>query len=80
MAINHHIGRRPIAAFGNSGGEGPGLAVIVHHDDAEREYAYDRGAKIGGLDKALHEAEARGWTVISEFKQTPQIAAYFAPQ
>ena len=76
VAINRHIGRRPIAAFGNSdgdlqmlqyatGGDGPGLAVLVHHDDAEREYAYDRGSKIGGLDKALDEAEVRGWTVIS---------------
>ena len=76
VAINRHIGRRPIASFGNSdgdlqmlqyatGGDGPGLAVLVHHDDAEREYAYDRGSKIGGLDKALDEAEARGWTVVS---------------
>jgi phosphoserine phosphatase len=76
VAINLHIGRRPIAAFGNSdgdlqmlqyatGGDGPGLAVLVHHDDAEREYAYDRGSKIGRLDKALDEAEARGWVVIS---------------
>ena len=76
VAINRHIGRRPIASFGNSdgdlqmlqyatGGEGPGLAVLVHHDDAEREYAYDRGSKIGGLDKAWDEAETRGWTVVS---------------
>ena len=76
VAINRHIGQRPIAAFGNSdgdlqmlqyatGADGPGLAVLVHHDDAEREYAYDRGSKIGGLDKALDEAEARGWTVVS---------------
>jgi phosphoserine phosphatase len=76
VAINRYIGRRPIAAFGNSDGDlqmlqyatgtaGPGLAVLVHHDDAEREYAYDRGSKIGGLDKALDEAEARGWTVVS---------------
>ena len=76
VAINRHIGRRPIAAFGNSdgdlqmlqyatGGDGPGLAVLVHHDDAEREWAYDRGSKIGGLDEALDEAGSRGWTVIS---------------
>jgi phosphoserine phosphatase len=76
VAINRHIGRRPIAAFGNSdgdlqmlqyatGGDGPGFAMIVHHDDAEREYAYDRGSPIGGLDKALDEAEVRGWTVVS---------------
>jgi phosphoserine phosphatase len=88
VAINRHIGRRPIAAFGNSdgdlqmlqyatGGDGPGLAVIVHHDDAEREYAYDRGSKIGGLDVALDEAEARGWTVIS---MRDDWSAIFPPQ
>ena len=76
VAINRHVGRRPLASFGNSDGdlqmlqyatgrEGPGLAVLVHHDDGEREYAYDRGSKIGGLDKAWDEAEARGWTVVS---------------
>jgi len=76
VAINRHIGRRPIAAFGNSdgdlqmlqyatGGDRPGLAVLVHHDDAEREYAYDRDSKIGGLDIALDEAANRGWTVVS---------------
>ena len=76
VAINRHIGRRPIAAFGNSdgdlpmlqyatGGNGAGLAVLVHHDDAERENAYDRDSRIGRLDKALEVAEARDWTVVS---------------
>ena len=76
VGIHQHIGRRPIAAFGNSDGDfqmlewattadGPSLGLIVHHDDAEREYAYDRGSKIGALDKALDEADARGWTVVS---------------
>lgn len=76
LAINKFIGRRPIAAFGNSDGDlqmlqyvvagaGRRLAAIVHHDDAEREYAYDRQSHIGRLDKALDEAEAKGWTVIS---------------
>ena len=76
VGINSHIGRRPIAAFGNSDGDlqmlqyaavgdGPGLALLVHHDDAEREWAYDRDSKIGHLDIALDEAEARGWTVVS---------------
>ena len=76
VAINRYIGQRPIAAFGNSdgdlqmlqyaaGGEGARLMVLVHHDDAEREYAYDRDSKIGRLDKALDEAGARGWTVVS---------------
>jgi phosphoserine phosphatase len=76
VAINLHIGQRPIAAFGNSdgdlqmlqyiaGGDGATLAVLVHHDDAEREYAYDRESSIGRLDAAWDEAEARGWTVVS---------------
>ena len=73
--INRFIGRRPIFAFGNSDGDlqmlqwtvaGPGarFAGIVHHTDAEREYAYDRQSKIGKLDKAWDEAKAKGWTVV----------------
>lgn len=76
VGIYRHIGRRPILAVGNSdgdlqmleyttGGEGPRMAVLVHHDDAEREFAYDRQSKVGKLDKALDAAQARGWTVIS---------------
>ena len=76
VGINEHIGRRPIAAFGNSDGDlemlqwttagkGARLALIVHHTDAEREWAYDRKSSIGRLDKALDEAQARGWTVVS---------------
>jgi phosphoserine phosphatase len=76
VGIARHIGARPIAAFGNSDGdyqmlryvtEGPGrrLAMIVHHDDAAREYAYDRESHVGRLDRALDEAAARGWQVIS---------------
>jgi hypothetical protein len=75
ISINSHIGRRPIAAFGNSdgdlqmlqwttAGEGPGFALIVHHTDAAREWAYDRKSRIGRLDKALDEAQAKGWTVV----------------
>ncbi len=71
VGIQQMIGRRPIAAFGNSDGDaamlewttaGPGarLALIVHHTDGEREWAYDRGSPIGGLDKALDEARMRG--------------------
>ncbi|MCU0889636.1 MAG: haloacid dehalogenase-like hydrolase [Rubritepida sp.] len=76
VGIARHIGRRPIAAFGNSDGdwhmlryttEGPGrrLGMIVRHDDAEREYAYDRESHVGRLARALDEAPARGWAVIS---------------
>jgi len=75
VGINRFIGRRPIFAFGNSdgdlqmlqwtaGGEGARFAGIVHHTDADREYAYDRQSKIGKLDKALDEAAAKKWTVV----------------
>jgi phosphoserine phosphatase len=75
VAINQHIGRRPIAAFGNSDGDlqmlqwttagnGARFALLVHHTDAEREWAYDRTSSIGRLDKALDEAQAKGWIVV----------------
>lgn len=75
VAINLHIGRRPIMAFGNSdgdlqmlqwtfAGEGLRFASLLHHTDAEREFAYDRESSVGRLDKALGEASAYGWTVI----------------
>lgn len=74
--ISQFIGRRPIMAFGNSDGDyemlrwttagsGPRFGLIVHHDDAEREYAYDRKSLVGRLEKALDEAPKRGWTVVS---------------
>jgi phosphoserine phosphatase len=76
IAIENLIGRRPIAAFGNSDGDqqmlewttaggGARFALLVHHDDAEREWAYDRKSPIGRLDKAWDEAMAKGWTVVS---------------
>src|SRR5215470_17036388 len=75
VGINRFIGRRPIFAFGNSDGDlqmlqwtaagsGPSFMAIVHHTDAEREWAYDRQSHIGRLDKALDEAKAKGWTVV----------------
>lgn len=74
-AILKHIGRRPIAAFGNSDGDlamlqwtaagrGPSLCIYVHHTDAQREWAYDRQSKVGRLDKGIDEATAKGWTVV----------------
>lgn len=76
VGIHQHIGRRPVMAFGNSDGDlqmlqyttsgrGPRLGVIVHHTDADREWAYDRESHIGRLDKALDEASGRGWVVVS---------------
>ncbi|HSE41615.1 MAG TPA: HAD family hydrolase [Acidobacteriota bacterium] len=75
LGINQFIGRRPIAAFGNSDGDlqmlqwttaGNGLrfALIVHHTDAAREYSYDRQSSVGKLDKAWDEAQTKGWTVV----------------
>ncbi len=75
VGIHKFIGRRPIAAFGNSDGDlqmlqltaagkGPRFCLLVHHTDANREWAYDRDSHIGRLDKALDEARDRGWTVV----------------
>jgi len=76
IGIQMFIGRRPLAAFGNSDGDqqmlewataGPGarFALLVHHDDAAREWAYDRKSYVGKLDKVWDEALAKGWTVVS---------------
>lgn len=75
VAINQHIGRRPIAAFGNSDGDlqmlqwttagsGRRLGVIVHHTDKEREWAYDADSPVGRLDEALKQAKGNGWVVV----------------
>ena len=48
----------------HGGDRGRGSALIVHHDDAEREYAYDRDSHIGRLARALDEAGKRGWLVV----------------
>jgi phosphoglycolate phosphatase-like HAD superfamily hydrolase len=74
VGINKFIGKKPIAAFGNSDGDQqmlewtasakPSLMLIVHHTDADREYAYDRKSSVGKLDKALDEASAKGWIVV----------------
>ncbi|WP_442755036.1 HAD family hydrolase [Methylocystis sp. JAN1] len=76
VGVNQFIGRRPIAAFGNSDGDfqmlewttagaGPRFGLIVHHDDAAREAAYDRRSSVGRLDRGLDEAGKRGWTLVS---------------
>jgi len=75
VGIHKFIGRRPIAAFGNSDGDlqmlqwteagsGKRLMVYIHHTDENREWAYDRKSHIGGLDKGLDEANEKGWTVV----------------
>ncbi len=84
VAINKFIGRRPIAAFGNSdgdyemlrwvtAGEGPRFGLIVHHTDGEREFAYDRESAVGRLDRALDEADERGWTVVDMKKAWKRV-------
>ncbi len=76
VGIHQHIGRRPLLAGGNSDGDlqmlqwtvagpGPRLALLVHHTDSEREWAYDRRSAVGKLDQALDEAGTRGWTVVN---------------
>jgi hypothetical protein len=80
VGINQHIGRRPIAAFGNSdgdlqmlqwtaAGDGPSLMVYIHHTDAEREWAYDRQSHIGRLDKGLDQAKEKGWVLVDMKKE-----------
>ena len=76
VGIQKFIGRRPIAAFGNSDGDlamlqwtaagtGPRFCLFVHHTDSGREWAYDRESHIGRLDQGLDEAKTRGWTIVS---------------
>lgn len=75
VAIDHHIGKHPVMAFGNSDGDlqmlqwttagtGPRFGLIVHHTDDGREVAYDRDSRIGRLDKVLALAPQMGWTVV----------------
>ena len=87
VGINEFIGRRPIAAFGNSDGDlemlqwttmtgGARLGLIVHHTDAEREYAYDRDTDFGRLDKALDAAAANKWLVADMKNDWKRIFAF----
>ncbi len=88
IGINQHIGRQPIAAFGNSDGDlemlqwttmrgsGARLGLIVHHTDAEREYAYDRKSQFGKLDKALDAAAVNKWAVADMKKDWKRVFAF----
>jgi phosphoglycolate phosphatase-like HAD superfamily hydrolase len=87
IGIDSFIGRRPILAFGNSDGDqqmlewtaagsDPHLMLLLHHTDAAREYAYDRQSAVGRLDKALDEAIAKGWIVVSMKEDWKQIFAF----
>jgi phosphoserine phosphatase len=88
--IQKFIGRRPIAAFGNSDGDlqmlqwtaaggGARLMALVHHTDAEREWAYDRQSPIGRLDRALEEARARGWLIVDMKRDWARVFAFTSP-
>lgn len=87
VAINQHIGRRPIAAFGNSDGDlqmlqwtaaGDRLrfCLLLHHTDAGREWAYDRDSTVGRLDKAFDEARAHNWTVVDMKKDWKRVFSF----
>ena len=87
VGIHPHIGRRPIAAFGNSDGDlqmlqwtcsgaSPRFCLYVHHTDAEREWAYDRQSSIGRLDKGLDAAGNSGWTVVDMKNDWKQVFAF----
>lgn len=87
IAINQVIGRQSIASFGNSDGDqqmmqwttnrqGLSLALLVHHTDSIREWAYDRKSADGKLDKALDEANAKGWIVVDMKKDWKIIYAF----
>jgi phosphoglycolate phosphatase-like HAD superfamily hydrolase len=87
VGIGMFIGRRPVAAFGNSDGDLPMLqwtcagagarfCVYIRHDDAAREWAYDRNSPIGRLDKGLDEAKARGWTIVSMSNDWKRVFAF----
>ena len=87
VAIQKHIGRRPIASFGNSDGDlemlqwttlsgGVRFGLIVHHTDAEREYAYDRQSHFGKLDVALDAAAVNRWTVVDMKMDWKRIFAF----
>ncbi|MEO0652215.1 MAG: HAD family hydrolase [Planctomycetota bacterium] len=88
IGIERRFGRRPILAVGNSdgdfemlewttAGDGRRLALLVHHDDAEREWAYDRESSIGRLERGLDEADSRGWLVVGMREDWKQV---FAPR
>lgn len=91
VGIGERIGRRPILAFGNSDGDfemleyvtssdGLRLGLIVHHDDAAREFAYDRSSKIGTLARALDAAKDRGWVVVGMKENWKTIFPFKTPE
>lgn len=91
VSIDSIIGRRPLLAFGNSDGDlqmlqwtmagkGRRFAALVHHTDAQREWAYDRKSSVGRLDKALDQAQAKGWTVVDMVSEWRRVHPFETPQ
>jgi hypothetical protein len=87
VAINKFIGRRPLMAFGNSDGDfemlewtteraGPRIALVVHHTDADREYAYDRDSHFGKLVRGLDEGLKRGWVIVDVKAEWKKVFAF----
>ena len=87
VGINRFIGRRPILAFGNSDGDqqmlewtaardGASFMALIHHTDAQREWAYDRDSLVGRLDRALDEARARGWLVVDMARDWKRVFSF----
>jgi hypothetical protein len=90
VGIQQVIGRRPIFASGNSdgdlemltwttSGEGPRFGLLLHHTDAEREWAYDRESHVGKLDEGLERAPALGWTVVDMARDWTRVFAFETP-
>ena len=84
------IGRRPVMAFGNSDGDlqmlqwttagpGPRFALLVHHTDADREWAYDHPSGVGQLEKALVDAKAKGWVVVDMKEEWNRVYPFEKP-
>src|SRR6056297_3192577 len=84
VGIDSRVGRRPIFASGNSdgdfqmleysmAGDGPRFAMILHHTDADREFAYDRGSHVGGLERGLDEGPGRGWLIVDMARDWARI-------
>jgi len=87
VGIQQAVGRRPIAAFGNSDGDFEMLewvttgraatfGLVVHHTDGDREWAYDRGSHVGRLERALDEAPKRGWVVVDMKRDWRRVFAF----
>ena len=87
VGIAQYIGRRPVMAFGNSDGDyemieytmkgtGPRFGMIVHHTDAQREYAYDRDSHFGRLARGLDDAAKQGWYIVSMKDDWKRVFAF----